>query len=197
MSTEVLAPSAARPQEGHRALVRALIQAAFFLSLSVAVAVALVYFRKPIAQMGQWGYLGGFAAEMVNAATMFIPTPGSAITFSLGATLNPWVLGLVGGIGASIGELSGYLMGIGGRKVVENGRFYSRFHGLTRRWGGPVLFGFAILPVPFDFAGVWAGTARYPLWRFFLFVTPGKVIKVTGYAIAGSYSVYWLERLFS
>ncbi len=54
------------------------------------------------------------------------------------------------------------------------------------------LFTFALMPIPFDVAGVWAGTMRYPLWRFLVFVTPGKVLKVTSVALAGSYSVNWL-----
>jgi membrane protein DedA with SNARE-associated domain len=79
---------------------------------------------------------------------------------------------------------------------VKENRFYLRFHGFTVRWGGPLLFLFALLPVPFDVAGIWAGTARYPLWRFLVYVGMGKVIKVTVVALVGYYSAGWLTSLF-
>lgn len=58
-------------------------------------------------------------------------------------------------------------------------------------WTGAILVGFAVLPIPFDVAGIWAGTTRYPLWRFLVFVMAGKFVKVAAVALAGYYGIRW------
>ena len=152
----------------------------------------LVQYWDTVVAWGSWGYLGVFLAELANSAVILVPTPGPAYAFAMGVTLDPLSLGLIGGVAAPLGELTGYMLGARGRHVVEGGRRYERFKALTMRWTGGALFTFALMPIPFDVAGVWAGAMRYPLWRFLVFVTPGKVLKVTSMALAGSYSVDWL-----
>ena len=83
-------------------------------------------------------------------------------------------------------------MGATGRQALEGSRIYERFQALARRSVGPALFVFAALSNPFDFAGIWAGTVRYSLRHFLLYVTAGKVIRVTTFAFAGYYGMSWL-----
>ena len=149
-----------------------------------------------MSHMGNWGYLGVFAAELGNSATIIIPTPGPVITLTLASILNPLLVGLVGGIAAAIGELSGYAVGASGRQALEGSRIYERFQALAKRRVGPALFVFAALPIPFDFAGIWAGTIRYSLWHFLRYVTAGKIIRVTSFAFAGYYGMNWLIGSF-
>ena len=130
-----------------------------------------------MADIGAWGLMGAFFAELGNSAVILLPTPGPAYTFAMGATLNPFLLGLAGGVGAALGELTGYFLGTRGRHIVERWSPFARLTAATSRWTGPMLFVLAALPIPFDIAGVWAGSTRYPLSRFLLFVTPGKIIK--------------------
>ena len=145
--------------------------------------------RDTMADIGAWGLMGAFFAELGNSAVILLPTPGPAYTFAMGATLNPFLLGLAGGVGAALGELTGYFLGTRGRHIVERWSPFARLTAATSRWTGPMLFVLAALPIPFDIAGVWAGSTRYPLSRFLLFVTPGKIIKVTFVGFAGYYSV--------
>ncbi|MBI4236105.1 MAG: VTT domain-containing protein [Chloroflexi bacterium] len=180
----------------HRAVLRTLLEVFATLALSGLVAFLIFRYHDLLSRLGPWNYLSGFFVELADAATIIIPTPGHAYTFAMAASLNPVLLGLVGGIGASIGELSGYFVGASGRHVMEGKRRYDRFQALTRRWGGAILFFFAALPIPFDVAGLWAGSARYPLWRFLAAITPGKILKVTGIALAGYYSSPWLIKIF-
>ena len=176
--------------------LRMLLPVAGTLTLSVLVAVALIYFREPMSHMGNWGYLGVFAAEMGNSAAIIIPTPGHVVTLTLAPILNPLLVGLIGGIAAAIGELSGYALGATGRKALEGSRIYDLFQILAQRRVGLVLFACAALPVPFDFAGIWAGTVRYSLRHFLLYVTAGKIIRVTTFAFAGYYGMNWLIGSF-
>jgi membrane protein DedA with SNARE-associated domain len=156
------------------------------------VAVVLVQFRDSLVGTGAWGYAGVFLAELGNTVVILVPTPAHAYTFAAGATLNPWVLGIIGGTAAALGELTGYYLGLKGRRVVEGGEFYERMRSVTARWTGAALLTFAALPVPFDVAGVWAGALKYPVDKFLLYVLVGKTIKVTGIALAGYYGATWL-----
>ncbi len=162
------------------------------LVASMAIALTMLYFRESLAQVGNWGYLAVFVAELGNAAMILIPTPTAAYTFSMGGILNPIMVGLIGGVAATVGESTGYYLGIKGRQVIEKGRWYERLESVSQRWGGRALFAFALLPVPFDVAGMWAGSVRYPLWRFFAIITPGKIIKVTTIVMGGYYGINWI-----
>ena len=169
-----------------------LLSSAAVLAVSVAAVAILLLLRDTMAGIGAWGLVGAFLAELGNSAVILVPTPGPAYTFAMGATLNPFLLGLAGGVGAALGELTGYFLGKRGRHIAERWSMHARLAALTSRWTGPMLLVLAALPIPFDLAGVWAGTTRYPLARFLLFVTPGKIVKVTFVAFAGYYSVSWL-----
>lgn len=149
------------------------------LALSILVAVALIYFRDHMLRMG-------------NSAAIIIPTPGPVVTLTMASILNPVLVGLIGGVAASIGELFGYAVGASGRKAFEGNRILYRLQALPRHRIGPALFLFAALPLPFDVAGIWAGAIRYSPQRFMLYVTAGKLIKVTSVAFAGYYGIGWL-----
>jgi membrane protein DedA with SNARE-associated domain len=162
------------------------------IAVMALVAVVLVQFRDSLMETGGWGYAGVFLAELGNTVVILVPTPAHAYTFAMGAALNPWALGLIGGTGAALGELTGYYLGLKSRRVVAGGRLYERMRSLTARWTGVALFTFATLPVPFDVAGFWAGSLKYPAHKFILYVLVGKTIKVTGIALAGYYGATWL-----
>ena len=180
--------------EARRFASRVLLVAPFLmaLSLSLSVSFGLVYFRESIIGLGEWGYVGNFLVQAASSATVFIPTLGSAYTFGAAVSLNPLLLGLVGGLGAAMGEMTGYYLGAKGRNVIQDGRLYQRLHAVPQRWAGAAIFAFALLPFPFDVAGLWAGTVRYPLARFFLYVAVGKVLNMTAMALVGYYGIPWL-----
>ena len=92
----------------------------------------------------------------------------------------------------ALGELVGYRLGTRTSQLVMGGRLYLRFLALMRHRIGPSLFALAILPGPFIFLSLWAGRVRYPVWRFLLYVTAGKVIKLTVFALVGYHSISWL-----
>ena len=168
-----------------------LLTALVVTALSAVLVWVLVHFRESMERLGPWGYLGGFVAELSNSAMIIVPTPAPAYTFAMGFTLNPLLLGLAGGAGAAIGELGGYLLGVRGRTLVNEGRWYRRLMNMSERRMGPLLLAIAMLPLPFDVVGAWAGVLRYPVRRFLLFVMIGKVVKVTAIAFAGYYSIGW------
>lgn len=162
------------------------------ISFSVLIAFLMFEFRHVIADLGKWGYLGVFFIELANSATIMFPTPGQTYTFALGVALNPLMVGLIGGIGSAIGELTGYFVGAKTGQRFKGGRLFAKLQKFAMRWGGFSLFLFAMIPGPFEIAGLWAGTVRYPIARFFVYVAFGKILKVTAFAMAGYYGIPWL-----
>ncbi len=174
-----------------RRLLPALAMAAVF----ILALWAMLTFMDTLSGLGNWSYLGVFIAEGGNAATFIIPTPAAAYTLTVGVFLNPFFVGLLGGIGATLGELTGYYVGRKGARVMEEGRLLGRFKSVMARWTGLALFAFSVLPLPLDMAGLWAGSVRYPVWRFLACIAPGKVIRVTATAAAGYYGMSWLMNV--
>ena len=166
--------------------------------LAVVMTVVLLIYDDPFAWMGDWGYPGAFLVMLVNNLTIILPAFGHAFIAVAAQTLNPWILGLVGGLGAAIGETSGYVVGRSGGKTVGRRLFaqYERTPGFRGNFMGPTLFLFALTPLPFDVAGIMAGAARYPFARFMLWMGAGKVINTVLIALASSYTIDWLSRVF-
>lgn len=145
------------------------------------------------------GYAGVLAVNLIGSASVIVPVPGLAVVCGAApgdVGLNPMLLGLAGGFGSTVGELSGYLAGYGGNQFVQRSRHYERFRQLVIRKGGLTLFVLSVVPNPlFDIAGIAAGSLRYPLRRFLLYVLAGKVIKFIVVAYACRQGIDWIIRL--
>ncbi len=163
---------------------------------SVLVAVVLLRVQEPLDRLGDWGYAGAFVAMLVNNATIVLPAAGQLIVAGLSASLNPVLLGVVGGVGGAIGELTGYVLGVTGRRVVSAENVDRRLRRIPRRLFGPTLFVFAATPLPFDVAGIVAGTLRFPVSRFLLWVGAGKILNTIAIVFAARSAIAWLERVF-
>ena len=133
------------------------------------------------------GYTGVFMMALIGSASPIWPLPGSwAIFVAAGFGLNPIILGLIGGIGESIGELTGYTFGFGGQVALQRFKRYAQIERWMRRWGGPTIFLVSAIPNFFiKLATIAAGSLRYPLWKFFIFCWMGKTIKSFAFAFAG------------
>jgi membrane protein YqaA with SNARE-associated domain len=163
--------------------------------LAVLLCTAIVVFRERVAALGGYGYLGAFLVPLLCCATIVVPVPGLIIVFTLGAVLNPLLVGLVSGIGGTIGETTSYLMGYGGRAAVENISLYHRVENWMRRWAPITLFILALIPNPvFDVAGMAAGALRVHIWKFFVYGGAGRIIKHTVFAFAGAWGIEFALR---
>lgn len=151
------------------------------LLLVIAIVVCIVYFywRNPgiFKELKAYGYLGAFIISIILNATIILPVSNMAIMMSLGATLPlPFVVGLVGGFGAAIGELTGYVAGRSGRGLLARSHMYGRIEGWVMRWGWLAIFVFSVVPFVFDLVGIAAGALRLPLWKFFIPCWLGRTV---------------------
>lgn len=165
----------------------------------VAVILAVLFlFRERISALSELGYLGVFLMNVAGSASLVIPIPGLAAVLVGGGLWDPVLVGLAGGLGMTLGELSGYALGYGGQSFLKRNSHPLRFlEGWMRKAGGPILFVFALIPNPlFDVVGMVAGAQRFPVHLFLLWIWPGKTIKSLIVAYAGHYGLEPILRLF-
>jgi membrane protein YqaA with SNARE-associated domain len=142
--------------------------------------------------------------NLIGSASIFLPLPGFAFVFFLaGMGFDPWLLGIFGGLGAAIGEFTGYAIGFGGRKLAESrkkkGLLHARKKGWlekAREWSRKrgvffVLFLFAATPLPDDITGIIAGAIGYSMKKFFIAVLLGKLVMFTALAWGGHFGAEW------
>jgi membrane protein YqaA with SNARE-associated domain len=122
-----------------------------------------------------FGYFGAFIVALLGNATFLVPIPYMIITFILGGLTNtsgqflfdPILVGLISGLGATIGEMTGYLLGYGGSRFIkENQRNAFSIYIDEHPRAVPLLVWFlAISPLPDDFVILPLGAAKYPWWK--------------------------------
>ena len=129
----------------------------------IAILTNLIVFREQIGNLDKetlepYSYLGAFLINLIAAASIFLPVPGILVIASLGELYNPYLIGLAGGAGAALGELTGYLAGYSGQTIAEHHRLYPRFEKWMKRRGSLAIFIFSAIPNPFfDIIGAGAG----------------------------------------
>ena len=163
-------------------------------SILIIAAVALLVLAVWLARSWwlnvEWtdlGYPGIFLLSFLGSFSMVLPVPGLISLCASGGFLNPYVAGVFAGVGETIGELSGYAVGYGGKTVVEKHAFYQRVRAWMERRGALVIFLVSVIPNPVvDVVGIAAGATRFPLHRFLVIVLAGKILK----GIAVAYACY-------
>jgi len=143
--------------------------------------------------ISEYSYLGLFLVEAISSASIFIPVPGYLAVLLAGAKLNPFGVAVASGLGSTVGELTGYLLGMGGMKLIGDRSDYVRRHSseleaarrIFSRYGPSAIFIFAATPLPFDLAGILCGTLGFDLKIFFLGTFAGKTMKFLLLAYAG------------
>ncbi len=146
--------------------------------------------------------LGLFVAAIVANATIFLPLPIDGLVILLasfepvtkGSILFVVLLGISAGLGAAIGELSGYLVGLVGASAAE--KFTKKklasvedIHFKLRQYGMPFIFFTALIPFPFDLVGIVAGLIRYNRAKFFVATAAGKTLRYIIEALASFFGV--------
>ena len=145
-----------------------------------------------------YGYVGAFLISLFGNFTIFFPVPFAITIYAFGATLNPIILGVVCGIGSTIGEFSAYLVGMGGRKVLEE-RYGDRLENakrLIQKHGMAVVFIFALLPLPDDLLLIPLGMLRYDIRKVMIAAFFGKVGMCLTIAFAGRFSFVFVKEIF-
>jgi len=162
--------------------------------LFVIVITAGLFFcvRNPeiVTKLKSYGYFGAFLIGLIGNASVLIPGIVLPILTGWGVLLYlhfglvaPVMVGLAGGAGAAIGELTGYMAGYSGRGVVERIKLYNRLVEWLKKWGVWAIFILSLVPFFFDLAGIAAGALRFPLWKFILACWLGRTLLYVGFVV--------------
>ena len=157
----------------------------------------------------QYGLVGLFIAAIIANATIFLPVPMDILVIFIGANphlvglepglLNYVIIAVIVGIGAAIGEMTAYIIGLQGANIAEKfGK--EQVEKITQiksnlgRGGTIVIFLGALVPFPFDFIGIAAGMIKFPVGKFFAVVFAGKTIKHFVAIMAGALGIEIIKK---
>lgn len=153
----------------------------------VALTLYIYSIRDSAEKLAIYGYPGIFLLAFLAYATVLLPAPGLWVIFTMGAVFNPTGVALAAGLGATFGELSGYLAGFSGQAIIERVELYNRLTVWMRTNGPLTILLLSILPNPFfDIAGIAAGALKMRLPIFFFWCWLGETGKMFLFAYAGS-----------
>ena len=107
---------------GTRLLVTRILALVFVIAISVFIFIN----RDQAVKLATYGYIGIFVLSFLAYATVFLPAPGVAVVFAFGAIYNPFIIALVAGTGAALGEFVGYLAGFSGQGLAGRAKFYDK-----------------------------------------------------------------------
>ncbi|MBN2229269.1 MAG: VTT domain-containing protein [Candidatus Thorarchaeota archaeon] len=169
---------------------------------------------SPLANFFQWvadfavvlGYPGTFLVCLLGSASVVVEIPFAGVPFVLGGLrdgivgpfiFDPWVVGILSGIGATIGDMTSYALGYAGRRLVDdaNTKGFSRFIETYPRATPAAIFLLASTPLPLDPAVVALGVARYSWWKLFWPCLIGEIIFLSAVSWAGRLSLDWFIEL--
>jgi len=159
----------------------------------VFIATGLVLWTTGTFNIETAGYASIWFIAFIGAALIFLPVSAlAAVCVAVAVDLNPFATALVAASAEAIGELTGYLAGMGGKSFFERNRFYLRFKNLFSRYAGLTLLAGSCVPNPlFDCLGIAAGSILYPVKRFLLLVFIGKTIKFSWVSLGCYYGMTW------
>jgi membrane protein YqaA with SNARE-associated domain len=148
--------------------------------------------------VNDYGYLGAFLASLIGNMTVIIPTPYAFVITALGTSLNPLILGVVCGLGATLGEISAYYLGRVGR-VALNDKQKIRVNivnKLLEKYGAWIIIVFAVTPLPDDILLIPMGVMKYNVKTILVTLLIGKTMLAVALAYAGHYSIGFISTSY-
>jgi membrane protein DedA with SNARE-associated domain len=169
--------------------------AGLILAIAIVSVVAWSYFTFPDffqkENIAKYGYAGVFVISVILNATVIVPVSNMTVILALGAILPmPWMVGLAGGLGAVIGEMTAYIAGRSGRNLIAKNKTYVRVEGWVKRRGWIAIFILSAFPFVFDVVGIIAGALRMPVWEFMVPTFAGRAISYIIVAYLGAYGIH-------
>lgn len=178
--------------------------------VTIALSVFLVYNHEYVVKLEQHGYLGLFLISLLAGSPLPVPTPSMILTFTLGSLLNPLFIGLVSGLGNTIGNVIIYITGRSGVKafsgldnpdtklgrIMGSKRISKLVHSTS--WGEmAMLFLMFIYPNPVATPLILAmGAARFSVARFLLVCGAGKTVQALILSYLGHFGLGSLLHFF-
>ena len=160
---------------------------ALAIAFVLCVILLAFFYRGFIEKYALTGYFGVFVACIISTATILLPAPSIFVVIQYAQFLNPILVLLIGGLGTSLGELIGYLLGRSGNNLLHINTEKRLFKWFEKR-PELMVFLFALIPAPvFDVVGIMAGIIKMNPIRFWIPCFLGKVLKFGFYYLVASH----------
>ena len=166
-----------------------LIFISLIIILFLSLAFANINFGQWLANTVMWFYnkygyvgiyLGVFIISIFGNFTIIFPVPYAIALIVISALrpeINPFILALVGGLGASIGETTAWLIGRGSQQLIGDSESINRMKSYVDKGWAPILiFIFAATPLPDDAFLIVLGIAQYSIVKTLIFTFIGKYV---------------------
>ncbi len=163
-----------------------------FVAAIVGVVFYLYHYRPDkVEEIRNLGYLGIFLISVIMNATLILPVGNMVVLVAMSTMLPPIMigsivipvpicLGVIGGIGAAIGESTGYLAGYSGQTMVDENKkkkdLYIKLETWLNKFGMLLIIVMSGVPLAFDVMGLVAGALKYPYWKFLVGTAIGRAI---------------------
>lgn len=183
---------------------RNLLKAAALAVLALAILITFYIISSTVQfdpLLREYGLVGLFVAAVIANATLFVVVPLDIVVLGLGKIFHPFVLGAVVGMGATIGETTAYVAGLGGRKALDKlqAKGDARLkvvQSYVERYGAPFILIGSLTPFPFDLVGIACGLIRFNIFKFFVAAFAGKFLRYTLLAYAGIWGLELIKNFF-
>lgn len=194
---------------------KTIVLGALSLVLTIILCLAAIYYKdylistRYVAQYGLLGmlivaFLGGSLLSMLA-----IPVPYWLLVFTLPSILAPQfqvgapiLVGVISGLGASLGQILTFMLGYGSRDLSQklaykvNRGLYDRAMNWAQRHGSLAVFIMSAIINPLHLPMTLAmASLCYPAWKFLLFSLLGNVVKSSFIAFCGYFGLTSLFRV--
>lgn len=171
----------------------------FFIAWSILLANYSPNYspNKIIERVGiENSYVITFFVAFLGGSSILIPFPYYLFIITFGAGgLNPFLLGLIGGLGLAAGDSITYFIGYQGKEVLPT-RLQKVFDKICffcsrKSWLMPFflfIYG-AMIPIPNDVIILPLGLGRYGYWKMAIPLTLGNIVYTTSLALLGYYGL--------
>jgi len=156
----------------------------------------LSWLDSALSALGRMGYLGALLSGFLGASVPFFPS--YVLIPMLATQLNPFIVGVVSGIGAGVGQYLHYYIGLGGRYLfsAEARSRFERWRGRFDKYGAWLVLAMAATPLtPDDVIWIPLGLVGYPKAKALLAGILGKIILSLAYAYAGYYGWPLIDQI--
>ena len=162
---------------------------------AILLIVAILAGWIPWDELSTYGYAGIFVICFLNGAAIILGAPAQLVVLAAGEKLSPLPLGVVAGLGTSIGELTSYYLGRSSSALFDSGlqaklEQFQRGRLIQFLYAHTFLSLFLLSLVPnpvFDLAGIASGVAGVPLRRYLPPVVLGKTARFIVIAFIGAW----------
>jgi len=139
--------------------------------------------------IAHYEYLGIFLISILGNLLPFLPIPYLIPVFLSSYFLDPLIISLCVGFGATLGKCFSYLIGRGGRILLneKKRKDFEVFGKLLGKYGVIAVYIFAAFPLPDDIIVIPLGMCKYDFKKFFISLLLGKITLGAIVAFIGKY----------